>query len=141
MLPLPIGEALEALFGAPVAQTYAMTESMPIAANPADYTRKLATVGFSAGVDLRLCDDNGEEVARGSEGEVCVRGACVTSGYETRAHQPTDPNPDAFHADAVKPELATRGAWYNPLRAWLRTGDKGLIDADGHLQLVGRFKV
>ena len=126
VLPVPVGERLEALFGTIVAQTYAMTGSMPIAANPRDGSRKLHSVGPSAGPEIRVCDDRGADEVQGKEGEVCVRGSCVTRGYEMRPHMAKDPNIDAFHC-------AESGSW-------LRTGDKGYLDEDGYLCLVGRFK-
>ena len=86
ILPLAVGEGIEALFGCHVSQTYAMTESMPIAANPLGESRKLSTVGPSAGPDIRICDDGGTPLLQGQEGEVCVRGASVTWGYELRDH-------------------------------------------------------
>eukprot|EP00966_Prymnesium_polylepis_P145787 3367740-Prymnesium_polylepis.1 len=62
---------------------------------------------------------------QGVEGEVCVRGACVTKGYELRDHMKKDPNIDAFH---VAKRLEG-----GDVERWLRTGDKGSIDADGYL--------
>ena len=69
-----------------------MTESMPIAANPIGDARKLASVGPAAGPDIRICNDKGDPLQQGEEGEVCVRGACVTVGYELRDHMKQDPN-------------------------------------------------
>ena len=103
---------------------------MPISANPRDATRKLHSVGLSAGPEIRLCEDEGDEAAAGKEAEVCVRGECVTLGYEVRPHMKKDPNLDAFHTNLAD----------CPGSPWLRTGDKGYIDPDGYLVLVGRFK-
>ncbi|CAJ1396500.1 unnamed protein product [Effrenium voratum] len=58
----------------------------------------------------------------GEEGEVCVKGACVMKGYEMRPHMDKDPNEEAF----------TDG--------FMRSGDKGWVDEDGYLYLIGRFK-
>jgi acyl-CoA synthetase (AMP-forming)/AMP-acid ligase II len=140
--PVTVGEGIERLFGLRVSQTYAMTESMPIAANPIGETRKLTTVGFAAGPEIRICDDTSAVMRAGDEGEVCVRGGSVTVGYEVRKHMAKDPNMEAFHPDAKGNEPPAAGLWvgYDKARAWLRTGDKGYVDGDGHLQLVGRFK-
>ena len=128
---------LESLFGLVVMPTYAMTESMPIASNPRGEGRKLRSVGYSGGphacLYVPLLDTNGEEAGfrpcvGEEEGEVCVRGKNVTAGYELRAHMCEDPNKAAFY---VRPESGDR---------WLRTGDKGWVDSDGHLSLSGRFK-
>lgn len=125
LLP-PVSRRLLAAFGSVVVlPTYAMTESFPICSNPPHLTVKLATVGPAMGPDVRVLASHPDarEVASGEEGEVCVRGACVTGGYLLRDHMPNDPNVEAFTADGM-----------------LRTGDKGYVDADGYLQLVGRFK-
>lgn len=123
VLPLSVGEAIEDLFGCYIAQTYAMTESMPIAANPLGPGRKIGSVGPSAGPMITLCDESGKPTIQGQRGEVCVKGACVTRGYELRAHMAIDPNKESFN-----------------VQHGLRTGDAGVIDADGHLVLAGRFK-
>ena len=48
--------------------------------------------------------------AIGQEGEVCVRGACVTAGYEKRAHMGNkDPNVAAFHVQKESRWLRTLG--------------------------------
>ena len=110
-----------------------MTGSMPIAANPPDGGRKLQAVGPSAGPRIRILNDDGSAVnSPQGEAEICVHGACVTKGYEYRPYMKADPNVAAFH---VETDLkGGKGA------LWLRTGDKGFFDADGYLQLSGRFK-
>ncbi|KAH8050414.1 ligase [Aureococcus anophagefferens] len=118
-LPPAVAARLEATFGCEAIATYAMTESMPIAANPRGRGRRLDTVGPASGPDVRLLapHPSRDEVATG---EVCVRGACVTAGYERRGD--ADPNAALF------------------VDGYLRTGDRGTLEADGHLVLDGRFK-
>ncbi|KAJ1457986.1 hypothetical protein M885DRAFT_514537 [Pelagophyceae sp. CCMP2097] len=140
-----------------VVATYAMTESMPISSNPRDAARRqLGSVGCAAGPAVRILsmahaavlDAGGDRAAAllasgaldrrvantsgaADEGEVCVKGACVTAGYETRDWMHgDDPNDEAFVGGAAGP------------RSWLRTGDKGMVDdgSAGHLSLSGRFK-
>jgi len=111
--------------------TYAMTESFPICSNPPHLEVKLATVGPAMGPSVSILNAHPDDtaLAPGAEGEVCVRGACVTSGYLMRPdHMSVDPNLEAFSS-------AT-----SSVGRMLRTGDKGYVDADGYLQLVGRFK-
>ena len=103
-----------------------MTESMPICSNPRHGPIKLAAVGPAAGPDLVILTDPPAELSEvpiGVQGHVCVRGKCVTKGYEVRPHMSADPNEEAFTPDG-----------------WLCTGDKGWIDQDGYLTLSGRFK-
>jgi len=119
-----IAERLEDALACTVLPTYAMSESVPIASNPLPpYRRNLRSVGFASGPKLRLQDEKGDKPSEGVEGEVCINGECVTSGYEYRAHMDGNPNIEAFTTDR-----------------WLRTGDKGYFDAQGHLCLTGRFK-
>jgi long-subunit acyl-CoA synthetase (AMP-forming) len=120
---------MEKVLGLEVISTYAMTESMPIASNPRrGGPRKLRSVGFSGGPEIVVMKDPeyNENLAicePGEEGHICVRGECVTHGYEHKSHMSEDPNIKAITDNG-----------------FLCTGDKGYVDSDGHLVLSGRFK-
>jgi len=135
LLP-PVSKRFLSTFGAvspapfTVVPTYAMTESFPICSNPPHLEVKLSTVGPAMGPTIKILKGHpeDEEVEAGAEGEVCVCGPCVTSGYLMREHMSADPNIEAFSTPT------------SAVGRMLRTGDKGYLDADGYLQLVGRFK-
>jgi oxalate---CoA ligase len=118
-LPGPVMEAMEATFGCPLVESYGMTEAAhQMASNPLKGKRKPGAVGLPAGPEVRIMTDEGEFLPQGEIGEVVIRGPNVTAGYEA--------NPEA-NAKAF-----TNG--------WFRTGDQGMLDADGYLQLTGRLK-
>jgi len=78
-----------------------------------------ATGRAGPGVELRVVDDDGNDVAPGASGEILVRGDQVMSGYWD--------DPEAT-AEAFAPG------------GWLRTGDVGTLDADGLLRVRDRKK-
>ncbi|MBI2188404.1 MAG: AMP-binding protein [Acidobacteria bacterium] len=112
--------ALERTFGVPVLQSYGMTEaSHQVASNPLPpAARKPGSVGRPSGPEVGIMDEDGTLLPPGSMGEVVIRGANVTAGYEA--------NPEANAASFVN--------------GWFRTGDQGRFDEDGYLWLTGRFK-
>ena len=118
LAPQVIAE-LEAVFGAPVVEAYGMTEAAhQMASNPLRGGRKPGSVGVAAGPDVAIMGEGGRLLAAGEIGEVVIRGPSVMSGYE---NNPTA-NAEAF------------------VNGWFRTGDQGVIDADGYLTLTGRLK-
>jgi acyl-CoA synthetase (AMP-forming)/AMP-acid ligase II len=119
-LPPPVTAELEAVFGAPVIESYGMTEAAhQMASNPLPPApRKPGTVGLPAGPEVRVMDEQGAVLPPGRPGEVVIRGRNVTAGYE---------NNPAANATAF-------------IDGWLRTGDQGVVDADGYLTITGRFK-
>ena len=119
-LPPQVMLELEDVFGAPVIESYGMTEAThQMASNPLPpRPRKPGSVGVAAGPEVAVMDDDGALLAQGSVGEVVIRGPNVTPGY--------DNNPSA-NAKAF-----TDG--------WFRTGDQGRIDEEGYLFLTGRLK-
>ncbi|PWN50811.1 putative PCS60-AMP-binding protein, peroxisomal [Violaceomyces palustris] len=125
--------AIEEAFQAPVLEAYAMTEaSHQMTSNPLPpLKRKPGTVGFGHGVEVKILDSKGYEVAQGEEGEVAVRGANVTKGYLNNEKA----NRESF---VVGSEDGKEGPMEN--RGFFRTGDQGKKDADGYVQLTGRIK-
>jgi acyl-CoA synthetase (AMP-forming)/AMP-acid ligase II len=113
-------QALEETFEAPVIEAYGMTEAAhQMSSNPLPPgKRKPGSVGVAAGPEVAVMAENGELLPPGGTGEVVIRGANVTRGYQN--------NPKA-NADAF-----TRG--------WFRTGDQGVLDEEGYLRLTGRLK-
>jgi hypothetical protein len=112
---------LEQTFDAPVIEWYGMTEvtSSPITCNPLPpRQRKAGSVGVPMSLDVAIMDEGGALLPSGQTGEVVVRGASVTAGY--------DGNPSATKA-------AFAGNWF-------KTGDLGYFDTDGYLFLVGRIR-
>lgn len=116
---------MEEYMKAVVAPAYSMTESNPISSNPRYGVRKLKSVGKSVGPELVLLEafpSTARITKPGEEGEVAVKGACVMKGYEMRPHMDKDPNEETFSD------------------GFMRSGDKGWMDEDGYLYLIGRFK-
>jgi oxalate---CoA ligase len=116
--PSVIGE-LEGAFHCPVIEAYGMTEAThQMASNPLNGVRKPGSVGLAAGPEVEIMDEMGRLLSRGEIGEVVIRGENVTAGYESNPKA----NGEAF------------------VESWFRTGDQGVIDADGYLTLTGRLK-
>jgi acyl-CoA synthetase (AMP-forming)/AMP-acid ligase II len=119
MPPQVIKEA-EEVFGAPLVEAYGMTEAThQMASNPLPpAARKPGTVGIAAGPEIAIMGEDGTLLPRGDTGEIVIRGANVTAGYES--------NPKA-NAEAF-------------LNGWFRTGDQGVMDAEGYISITGRLK-
>jgi acyl-CoA synthetase (AMP-forming)/AMP-acid ligase II len=119
-LPPVVLERLEATFNAPVLEAYSMTEaSHQMTSNPLPpSTRKPGSVGYGFGVEVGIMDEDSNLLSSGQLGEIVVKGANVFDGYEN--------NPEA-NAKAFR-------------NGWFRTGDQGVIDAEGYLALTGRIK-
>jgi malonyl-CoA/methylmalonyl-CoA synthetase len=119
-LPAAEHERLRRLTGQRVVERYGMTETLITTSTRVDGDRRPGSVGLPlAGVELRLLDDDGAEVAAGDAstiGEIAVRGDQLFLGYLNR--------PDAT-------EQTMRDGWF-------LTGDLATRDADGGLRIVGR---
>lgn len=105
--------------GIPMCQGYGLSEASPVISSNIPEAVKFGTSGrLVKYLDLKICDDNGNELPQGEKGEIVVRGENVMKGYWK--------NPKAS-AETVRD-------------GWLYTGDMGYMDKDGFLIVLGRFK-
>jgi acyl-CoA synthetase (AMP-forming)/AMP-acid ligase II len=119
-MPPQVIHQLEATFGAPLIEAYGMTEAAhQMASNPLPPGQRVpGTVGVSAGPEVAIMNDRGKLLPPDHMGEIVIRGENVTQGYEN------NPNANA--------EAFTQG--------WFRTGDQGMMSADGYITITGRLK-
>lgn len=105
--------------GMPVCQGYGLTEAAPVISSNSLENIKFGSSGKLAKyLDLKILDDEGNEMPTGQKGEIVVKGDNVMVGYWN--------NPIAT-AETLK-------------NGWLHTGDMGYMDKDGFLYVLGRFK-
>ena len=118
---------LAALPGVDFYHSYGLTEACPsVSSNPPENhgvqgrtNGKFRSAGRAGiGVSVKIVDEQGNEVPRGTVGEVVVRGANVMTGYW---------NKPAETAQALR-------------EGWLHTGDGATMDEDGYLFIVDRIK-
>lgn len=107
-----------------VVTAYGLTESTGVVSvcRPEDPPELIASTSGRAipGVEVKCADpQTGEEVPRGQEGEIWIRGYNVMQGYFDM--------PEAT-AEAITPE------------GWLRSGDIGVMDEEGYLRITDRLK-
>ena len=119
-MPPQVIKELEDIFHAPLIEAYGMTEAThQMCCNPLPpAVRKPGTVGVAAGPEVAIMDNDGALLPRGATGEIVIRGPNVTAGYENNPKA----NAEGF-ADG-----------------WFRTGDQGVMDADGYVSITGRLK-
>ncbi len=104
--------------GLPVYEGYGLTETSPVVAVNYPGHTKLGTVGpVIPGVEVKLGEECVDEEDHAGK-EILVSGPNVTPGY--------------FHAEEMNREAFIDG--------WFRTGDLGVLDADGYLSITGRKK-
>jgi long-chain acyl-CoA synthetase len=119
-LPESTAHALVEKFGVEVSEGYGLTEASPAVTNAIDLPFMPGSIGRPLkGVEVRVVDENGDDVLVGDPGEIWVRGPNVFQGYLN------DP-------EATARVLTADG--------WLRTGDIAVIDEHGNLFMVDRIK-
>ncbi len=107
--------------GCPICEGYGLSETSPSAScNPVDATAYSGNIGLPMpGTDMKLLDDDGNEVPVGSAGEIAIKGPQVMAGYWQRP----DETAKVMTADG-----------------YFRTGDIGVMDERGYFKIVDRKK-
>lgn len=119
-LPVRIMELFEGLAGVPISEGYGLTEAAPVVtSNAAGPLTKAGTVGPAIpGVEVKIVDENDNELPHGEMGELICRGPNIMKGY-WRQPQAT--------AETLR-------------NGWLHTGDLATVDDDGYFTIVDRKK-
>ena len=116
-----VAKQWQAVTGVPIIQGYGLTETSPVVtSNPLGSTSFNGSVGVPIpSTEIRICDDDGNDVALGESGEICIRGPQVMEGY-WRDQDETD-------------KIMLPGGW-------LRSGDIGRMDENGFVYIEDRKK-
>ncbi len=116
-VPAEILKGFEETFNCLVIEGYGLSESTCRSTfNPPDERRRPGSCGMPIGNEMRVVDDEDQEVADGELGEIVLRGENILKGY-------------------YKNEEATASAFRN---GWFHTGDVGYRDAHGFFYIVDR---
>ncbi len=120
-LPVELLHGFEQAFGCTILEGYGLSETSPIASfNHPDRERKPGSIGTPIeGVEMKLVDETGSDLALGEVGEILIRGHNVMKGYWR--------NPEAT-AEAISAE------------GWFRSGDLARMDEEGYFFIVDRKK-
>jgi len=107
--------------GCPIVEGYGLSETSPSATcNPVDSLAYSGNIGLPMpGTDMKLLDDDGQEVPAGMPGEISIKGPQVMAGYWQRP----DETAKVMTADG-----------------FFRTGDIGVVDERGYFKIVDRKK-
>ncbi|WP_439625556.1 long-chain-fatty-acid--CoA ligase [Shinella sp.] len=117
----PVAERWQAMTGCAITEGYGLSETSPVAtANRFDKPEFTGTIGLPLpSTDIEIRDDDGNTLALGGIGEICIRGPQVMAGYWQR--------PDET-AKVMTPD------------GFFRSGDIGFMSADGFTKIVDRKK-
>jgi long-chain acyl-CoA synthetase len=119
-LPPNIHDAFRQRFGQELLEGYGLTETCAVVCVNVPGESRAGTAGRPIpGTQVRIMGEDGREQPAGIAGEIQVRGPNVTPGYFKRPEE----NAAAFTTDG-----------------WFRTGDRGILDAEGYLTVSGRIK-
>jgi long-chain acyl-CoA synthetase len=120
-LPVEVLRGFEEAFNTKVLEGYGLSETSPVASfNHLDRERKPGSIGTPIkDVEMKIIDDDGNEVPQGEVGEIAIKGPNVMKGYWNRP-------------DATKESIDDEG--------WFKTGDMAKVDEDGYFFIVDRKK-
>jgi long-chain acyl-CoA synthetase len=116
-VPVEVLKKFEETFGCLVIEGYGLSESTCRSTfNPPNTARRAGSCGKPIGNEMKIFDENDEELKDGELGEIVLRGENIFKGY-------------------FKNEAATKKAFAN---GWFHTGDIGSRDADGFFYIADR---
>src|SRR3954453_4844886 len=120
-MPGEVLRSFEAKFACKILEGYGLSETSPVASfNHPDRERKVGSIGTPvAGVEMKVVDDDGNEVEQGEVGEIAIRGPNVMKGY--------------WRKDDATAEVMDDDGWF-------LTGDMAKVDEDGYFFIVDRKK-
>jgi long-chain acyl-CoA synthetase len=105
--------------GMPMCQGYGLSEASPVISSNIPHAVKFGSSGkLVKYLDIKICDNDGNELPQGEKGEIVVKGDNVMKGYWNNLKATEETVKDG----------------------WLYTGDMGYMDKDGFLYVLGRFK-
>jgi long-chain acyl-CoA synthetase len=116
-----VAERFFKLTSCPIIEGYGLSETSPVlTCNPATSTEYTGTIGVPLpSTEISIRDEEGRELPLGEPGEICARGPQVMAGYWQRP----DETAQVMTADG-----------------FFRTGDIGIMNAEGHVKIVDRKK-
>jgi long-chain acyl-CoA synthetase len=119
-LPVELMRAFEDAFGCIILEGYGLSETSPVASfNHPDRERKAGSIGTPIdGVEMKVVDDEDQDVPQGDVGEIVIRGHNVMKGYWNNAEATAE---------------VMRGGWFH-------SGDMARVDEDGYFFIVDRKK-
>jgi long-chain acyl-CoA synthetase len=119
-MPVEVMRAFEEKFDVDILEGYGLSETSPVASfNPMEGVRKPGSVGIPVwGVQIRIVDEQDNDVPTGEMGEIVIKGHNIMKGYYNR--------PEAT-AEAMR-------------SGWFHSGDIGTMDEDGYIYIVDRVK-
>jgi long-chain acyl-CoA synthetase len=119
-MPVELLKGFEDAFGCDILEGYGLSETSPTASfNQLGQERKPGSIGTPVpGVEMKLLDEDGNEVADGEVGEIVIKGPNVMKGYWNK--------PDATEEAIVD--------------GWFHSGDLAKRDEDGYYFIVDRKK-
>lgn len=108
-----------AALGIPMFQGYGLSEASPVISSNTPGRYRFGSSGILVKpIDLKVCDEEGQELPQGQKGELWIKGGNVMAGY--------------WRNEKSTAETIVDG--------WLHTGDLGYLHPDGWLYVLGRFK-
>jgi len=118
-MPVEVMSQFESLTGVPIYEGFGLTETTVSVCINTPEARKVGSIGRPfVGIEMKIFDENDNELPTGEVGEVVIRGANVMLGYLNKPEETAE---------------ALRSGWFH-------TGDMGYRDEDGFFYIVDRKK-